>query len=238
MTKSYIISANNLWQPKIIENLTRKIPGEFILIEDKKQLTFDFIKKINPQFIFFTHWSYYISQEIYEKFECIVFHMTDLPFGRGGSPLQNLISRGIQETKLSAIKCVEEIDAGPIYLKYPLSLLGTAQEIFENANSIMEDMIVEIIKKKPTPQPQNGEPVYFTRRKPEEGNIANLDDLEKIYDYIRMLDANNYPHAFIETDFLHFEFTQATLLQGELIANVKITKKKNSKNSGSDSCSS
>ena len=32
-------------------------------------------------------------QEIHENYKCIIFHMTDLPFGRGGSPLQNLISR-------------------------------------------------------------------------------------------------------------------------------------------------
>ncbi len=49
------------------------------------------------------------------NFNCVVFHMTDLPFGRGGSPLQNLISRGIYKTKISAIKVVKEIDAGPIY---------------------------------------------------------------------------------------------------------------------------
>jgi methionyl-tRNA formyltransferase len=43
--------------------------------------------------------------------------MTDLPFGRGGSPLQNLISRKIYNTKLSAIRVVKELDAGPVFLK-------------------------------------------------------------------------------------------------------------------------
>ena len=48
--------------------------------------------------------------------------MTDVPFGRGGSPLQNLISRGIYETKISAFRCVAEMDAGPVYPKRPFSL--------------------------------------------------------------------------------------------------------------------
>ena len=43
--------------------------------------------------------------------------MTDLPFGKGGSPLQNLIMRGYKHSKLSSIKCAEKIDSGPIYLK-------------------------------------------------------------------------------------------------------------------------
>ena len=61
--------------------------------------------------------------------------MTDLPFGRGGSPLQNLITRGISKTKISALRCNEEIDAGPIYLKRPLSLHGSAEEIYQLAIS-------------------------------------------------------------------------------------------------------
>ena len=43
--------------------------------------------------------------------------MTDLPFGRGGSPLQNLIVRGFEETMTSAIKVTKGIDTGDIYLK-------------------------------------------------------------------------------------------------------------------------
>ena len=58
-----------------------------------------------------------IPSKIYQKFETIIFHMTDVPFGRGGSPLQNLIIRGYKISKLSAIKCTKKIDGGPVYLK-------------------------------------------------------------------------------------------------------------------------
>jgi methionyl-tRNA formyltransferase len=68
-----------------------------------------------PRYVFFAHWSWKIPRAVYEAHECVIFHMTDVPFGRGGSPLQNLISRGIYETKLSALRCVEEMDAGPVY---------------------------------------------------------------------------------------------------------------------------
>lgn len=43
--------------------------------------------------------------------------MTDLPYGRGGSPLQNLIVRNHYKTKISEIRVKKEIDSGPIYLK-------------------------------------------------------------------------------------------------------------------------
>ena len=48
--------------------------------------------------------------------------MTDLPYGRGGSPLQNLIVRGHKETKISAIKVVKELDAGPVLSSLELML--------------------------------------------------------------------------------------------------------------------
>ncbi len=90
------------------------------VITRKKDLTSALIKEIDPHYIFFPHWSWRIPKHIYDQYPCIAFHMTDLPFGRGGSPLQNLIARGIKKTKISAIKVIEAFDAGPVYMKHPL----------------------------------------------------------------------------------------------------------------------
>ena len=139
------------------------------------------------------HWSYIVPAAIHREFNCIIFHMTDLPFGRGGSPLQNLIARGIYETKISAIQCIEKLDAGDIYLKKPLSLYGSAQEIYLRATKIITDMIIEIVNKLDIkPMPQVGEVVIFSRRQKADGNIQNLENLQQIFDYIRMLDADGY----------------------------------------------
>lgn len=64
--------------------------------------------------------------------------MTDLPYGRGGSPLQNLIKRNIENTKISAIKVVKDLDAGDIYLKRDLNLNGTADEILGLGGTIIK----------------------------------------------------------------------------------------------------
>ena len=149
--------------------------------------------------------------------------MTDLPFGRGGSPLQNLIERGIKNTKISAIKCVKELDAGEIYLKKDFDIsYGSAREIYARAGEIISKMIDEIIAAAPEPIPQVGEITEFKRRKPEQSNIKDLDSIEKIYDYIRMLDADGYPKAFLENEKIKFEFTNAKFENNKLIANVEI----------------
>ncbi|MDD2367119.1 MAG: hypothetical protein PHN84_13230 [Desulfuromonadaceae bacterium] len=220
-----VIASNHTWHKDFVKSLSEITAGEFILITNKDELTFELLNKLQPRYIFFPHWSYIIPKEIYENFECIIFHMTDVPYGRGGTPLQNLIARGIYETKITALRCEAELDAGQVYMKYPLSLYGTAEEIYIRAGRIIETMIVEMVSNKPASTPQEGEVVCFTRRKPQESDISKLKELEQAFDYIRMLDAEGYPHAFLETDNLRFEFQRPSLKQGKIIADVVITKK-------------
>ncbi len=196
-----------------------------ITINKKNDLAFSKLKKIKPDYLFFIHWSFIIPKGIFENFNCVLFHMTDLPYGRGGSPLQNLIARGHSKTMISALKVEQGIDTGPIYLKKPLSLKGTAQEIFLRAGNVMLGMMKEIISKQPVPIAQKGKVVTFKRRTPDQGNLQSIDDLETVYNFIRMLDADGYPNAFLETAFFKFEFSKATLKKDSITAQVKIKRK-------------
>lgn len=204
----------------IIDNPHLKIQ----LITNKDELVIENISKFKPKYVFFPHWSWIIPEDIYENFECVVFHMTDLPFGRGGSPLQNLIVRGLKETKISAIRVVKHLDAGPVYLKHDLDLQGSATEIFIRlAEIVFEKMIPRIIKDNPESIPQEGEPVFFKRRTPEQGDISELDNIDKIYDYIRMLDAEGYPKAFIEKEGLRIEFSKSSIEDGYILAQARVS---------------
>ena len=128
MKEKYIIATIKSWNIKNAKRLKKKTGrGEFVIISDKDRLTHDNVRKIDPIYIFFPHWSWMIPKEIYDNYECVVFHMTDLPFGRGGSPLQNLLGRGISDTKVTALKAVKATDAGPVYLKRILSLKAVLQ---------------------------------------------------------------------------------------------------------------
>jgi methionyl-tRNA formyltransferase len=223
-TVKYIIVNSNPVYLHVEKNLIATL-GDVYFINRPEDLTIEFLQQAQPQYIFFLHWSHMIRPEVYNSYECVVFHMTDLPFGRGGSPLQNLIVRKYKATKLSALKVNEGLDTGDIYLKKDLELHGTAGEIFLRAGALMEEMIIEIITKNPVPQPQQGQPVIFKRRKPGESNIEHLEELEDVFDYIRMLDAEGYPKAFIETGNLRFEFSKASLEKDQLQAHVRIFKK-------------
>ena len=227
MTLTNIILSEKKWNEELVLSLaTQNKDSNWKLINNKSDFKIDVLEKLNVNKIFIPHWSYLIPKEIYEKYECIVFHMTDLPFGRGGSPLQNLILRGFTETKISAIKVEEGLDTGPIYLKTKLTLQGTAEEIFIRSSLIIYKMILTILENQIIPISQIGNPVIFKRRKTEESNIIELKEINQLFDYIRMLDCDGYPKAFIENDDIKFEFSKAELKsKNELIANVRIFKK-------------
>jgi len=223
---SYIILSSKPWNNSLVKTLSNHIENNWIHISDKNDFTLNQLDQIKPDKIFISHWSYIIPRQIFHKYECIVFHMTDLPFGQGGSPLQNLVSRGFETTKISAFRIDKGIDSGDVYLKKELSLIGTAEEVFIRANSLIEKMIIEIIKKDLRPVPQTGDPVIFKRRTEDMSSIKGIDNIEALFNHIRMLDAEGYPRAFLETEHFKIEFFRASFKADEsIIADVRIHKK-------------
>jgi len=222
-----LLVTNKTWHDQLYKNLSSdKHHLECLRVTDREKFTFELCQSFSPDWIFIPHWSHLIPKEIFTNYKCVVFHMTDLPYGRGGSPLQNLIVRGHEETKISAINVTSEIDAGKIYLKRHLNLNGTSEEIFIRSSKVIEEMIDTIISERPKPKEQKGDIVKFSRRKPEDGDISNLKSLKDVYDFIRMLDCEGYPKAFLETDEFTFEFSRASLKADESIkADVRISKK-------------
>lgn len=220
-----VLAASRPWYAGMAERLAARTGVPFHAVDSREGLTADLLDQWNPLFVFIPHWSWIIPEDIWSRHECVIFHMTDLPFGRGGSPLQNLIARGLTETKVTALRCEAGLDSGPVYLKRDLALYGSAEEIFLRLVPVVEEMIVHILEQRPEPVPQVGPVTTFQRRTPEQGNLAGLDDLQTVYDTIRMLDAEGYPPAFLETGTLRLEFRRAGLRHGRIEAEVVVTLK-------------
>lgn len=219
----HILAASRPWYEGMAGRLHKTTGDIFHSVATPDELRMMDVDAVQPRYVFVPHWSWRLPESIWNYYETIIFHMTDLPFGRGGSPLQNLIARGFTETQITALRCGVELDAGPVYGKAPLSLLGSAEEIFLRAAAQIEVMILSILQNTPEPVPQQGEPVFFARRTPKDGNIADLTTLAAVYDHIRMLDAEGYPPAFLHVGPLRFAFKRAVLRHGKVEADVTIT---------------
>jgi methionyl-tRNA formyltransferase len=199
MGGSIIIAAVKPWTRVYAERFRDANPQiEAHILTRRGDLTLDTLNGARPRYVFFPHWSWRIPREIYENCVCVVFHPADVPFGRGGTPIQNLIARGFTETVISAIQANGEIDGGDVLAKRPLSLLGGGEEILMRMQRVIfEDMIPFILGGDIIPAPQSGEAFVFKRRTPEMSELRPDMTVTQIFDAVRMLDIEGYPKAFI-----------------------------------------
>lgn len=218
---AYIFASCKPWHRASFDQMSNDTNANWRYVSNASELE-EVLSKTKPRYIFFLHWNWVVPDVIWKKNECVCFHMTDVPYGRGGSPLQNLILAGHTQTMLTALRMVEELDAGPVYAKRPLSLDGHAEEIYLRAGKLSIEIMQWMIEHNPQPTPQEGEVVTFKRRKPEQSSLPTTGSLRNAYDFIRMLDADGYPNAFVEHGDYRINFKKARLDSDCVIAEVEI----------------
>lgn len=98
----------------------------------------DNIKKINPDVILVVAYGVILPNEVLAVpcCGCVNIHASLLPKWRGAAPIERSIMNGDDETGITIMKMVEELDHGPIYLQ---------SEIKINANDTYEDVSRNLI---------------------------------------------------------------------------------------------
>ena len=191
---NFLVCSSRNWF-KLSEEISGKNVVKFIM--RKEELTIETVDNFKPDYIFFPHWNWIVKKEIHEKYECVVFHTAPLPYGRGGSPIQNLIMEGIKASPVCAIKMTSKLDAGPIYASSNISLAGDLNSIFSRINDAVNELIAKILSEILTPIDQVSEPHIFKKLTQGDNEITAGLKLEEIYDRIRMVDHPDYLSAFI-----------------------------------------
>lgn len=224
--QNIIIACSKQWFFKSSKNIIEFTKNKNVfLIKKKQQLNFKNIKKINPKFIFFPHWSFKVPDNIINNFQCICFHTSPLPYGRGGSPIQNLIKKKIKYSPVCAIKMKKKLDAGPIYLKKKISLSGNLNEILKRMSTVIFVMIKQLLDKKIIPKPQIGRKFYFKRLTYLQNELNFNKNLKEIYDQIRMLDAPDYKKAYMNVKNKYkLELCNAKIKNNSVLFDGKIFK--------------
>lgn len=222
----YIVVSDRPWSKQVFDQKISKLPGEWHFLVSLDHFGWETIQFVKPKYIFFLHWSQIVPKDIVEQYTCICFHPTALPYGRGGSPVQNMIFTGHEYTRVTMFKMTNKVDAGPWYDCRQLSLLGTAEEIYlrmaETAYCMIENLIRDSAPQF-IEQDDREERVVFKRRKPEQSKVLEYFPLDDLFRFIQMLDAEGYPKAFFEYAGFRFELSRASLKTGRLLADVTIT---------------
>ena len=71
--ETIIILSEKKWHEKLVLNLRNRFPQyKWLHIKNKEGFTLEELQEYQPTKIFIPHWSYLISENIYDHFECIL----------------------------------------------------------------------------------------------------------------------------------------------------------------------
>jgi methionyl-tRNA formyltransferase len=218
---NYIVASTQNWYNV---NSKSKEYDELKIIEvrTKDDLNLELLEKINPRYVFFPHWHWKVESEITERYECVAFHTAPLPFGRGGSPIQNLILRNIETSPVCALRMTEILDGGPIYDSIEVTLDGTITDIFVKISACIEKLIIKICQENIEPQQQSGQVVSFNRLDYTDNELKNEHSIKEIYDRIRMVDGDGYRKAHINFGDYKIDFTDSQIQNNEIVAKIRL----------------
>lgn len=130
----------------------------------------------------------------------IVCHPSDLPNGKGFSPIAWEILNNSNEIIFTLFEADEKVDNGKIYFKKSINLIGT--ELNDEIKIIQADttysMILEYIDNYPhnTSYEQEGEETYYPRRTPSDSELDIKLSIESQFNLFRIVDNELYPAFF------------------------------------------
>jgi len=115
-------------------------------------------------------------------------HPSRLPRWRGAAPIERAIMAGDEESAVSVISLVEELDAGPIGATHELGIGGdtTAGDVYAEVARLAPGLIDEALANDSF-SPQVGEPTYAEKIGPADRELDWSRPARELHDRIRAL---------------------------------------------------
>ena len=131
----------------------------------------------------------------------LVLHASDLPEGRGWSPLVWQILEGRREIICTLLEAAEPVDSGDIWAQLPIQFEG--HELFDEINDKLFRVELDLIRfaiesfGRMVPRPQGAGPAsYYARRTPSDSALDPNRSLAEQFDLLRIADPDRYPAYF------------------------------------------
>lgn len=130
----------------------------------------------------------------------IIIHESDLPSGRGWSPLSWQVLEGKKQIPIVLFEAREELDAGPIYLRDVIELDGTEllPELKNKQGAKTVELVCRFLEQWPdvTPDEQTGIPTFYPKRTRQDDQLELSKTLAEHFDHLRIMDNERYPAWF------------------------------------------
>lgn len=130
----------------------------------------------------------------------LVVHASDLPKGRGFSPLTWLILEGADEVPVCLLEAADEADAGAVVYRDRLRFQG--HELIDEMRAAVGVKSVELCRRfmaesaPPPGTPQHGQATRYPRRRPADSRLDPELSLAAQFDLLRVVDNARYPAFF------------------------------------------
>ena len=130
----------------------------------------------------------------------LVVHASDLPKGRGFSPLTWLTLEGETRIPVCLFEAVEALDAGPVIFREFIEFSG--HELVGEMRLVLGRMQIDFCRRflasetPPEGVAQVGEPTTYPRRTPDHSALDCRASLESQFNLLRTVDNEKYPAFF------------------------------------------
>jgi methionyl-tRNA formyltransferase len=130
----------------------------------------------------------------------LVVHASDLPKGRGFSPLTWQIIAGTNRIPVCLLDALETVDAGPVVYREWIDYRG--DELIKELRRPLGKMHMHLPMRflaapmPPVGDPQQGEPSFHPRRRPIDSRLDPEMPLSAQFDLLRTVDNDKYPAWF------------------------------------------
>lgn len=141
------------------------------------------------------------SKEILAKNKVnLTIHASELPKGRGWSPLTWQILEGLNSIPVCLFHTDEKVDSGSIIYLEKMEFDGS--ELIDEMRRKLAEISIDLCKRylsEPAPPAgyhQQGEPTYYSRRRPEDSELNIEKSISDQFDLLRVVDNERYPAYF------------------------------------------
>lgn len=130
----------------------------------------------------------------------LVIHESNLPKGRGWSPMTWQILKGKNEIIVSLFEAKESVDSGQIYLQDRIKFEGheLIGELRRKQGEVTIKLVINFIDSYPkvVGKVQDGMPTFYPRRRPADSELDVNKRIKDQFNLFRVVDNRRYPAFF------------------------------------------
>lgn len=192
--KVAILTSPNQWFIPYAKDLQTKIAKSDLYFSHQE------IKQ-SYDIVFILSYHQIISKTFLEQHKHnLVIHASNLPKGKGWSPMFWQILEGKNEIVFSMFEADEKADNGDIYLQKTLQLSGLElyDELRDRQAKMCEKMCLEFLAKYPNidAEKQEGDESFYSKRLPKDSELDIKSSLESQFNLLRIVSNEEFPAFF------------------------------------------